>query len=121
MALEREWVFIVPGTGQPEELPIGRAAAWGFIVLGRDRQPRDLTSDTLAVVAKTSSGDARTLSFTKDANQTTTGKGKCTLSVDPATAGIVAGDDGKVLAIDLLINNRVRKALKITIRDSEAD
>ena len=123
MALLREEVYVNPATGNPEELPIGRAAAWGFLVLGRDRQPRNLDTlpDVLVVVAKTSTGDVRTLSFTKDANQATTGKGKCTLSVDPATAGIIAGDDGKVLSIDLLINNRVRKALKITIRDSEAD
>jgi hypothetical protein len=121
VALTREDVYVNPATGIAEELPIGRAAAWGFIVLGRDRQPRDLTDDTLAVVAKTADAAVRTLSFTKDANQATTGKGKCTLAVDPATAGIDAGDADKQLNIDLLVNNRVRKALKIMIRDSEAD
>jgi hypothetical protein len=120
MALNRVDLYLSPLTGQAAQLVVARDASFGFVVLNRDGSRRDLTSDTLTVAAKAANGDALTYTFTADSLQTTTGKGKCTLTC--AAAQHTAPRVGAV-TIDLLINNRLPHpgAFTITLADSEAD
>jgi hypothetical protein len=118
MALTREELYIDPVSGNAEEAVVGHESVYGFIVLDKDRSRRDLTPDTLAVNAKAANGNVLTFTFTKDASQTTTGKGKCTLTM-PA-AQLTAPRIGS-LKIDLLINDRVRLRTEITLAVSDAE
>ena len=119
MALNRIDLYIDPNTAQPYQIAVGKAASFGFIVLNRDGSKRDLTSDTLAVEAKAANGDALTYTFTADANQTTTGKGKCTLAC-PAAQHTSARVGAAV--INLVINDRLPHpgAFTITIAANDA-
>lgn len=119
MALDRIDLYIDPNTGQPYEIPVGKAASFGFVVLNRDGSRRDLTDDTLAVEAKAADGTALVYTFEADSLQTTTGKGKCTLTC-PAAQN-VTGRIG-VAKINLVINSRLPHpgAFEITIAANDA-
>lgn len=113
---DRAYPRIDRATGKPFAIMKDTEAAFGFLVVDRDGTKRDLTNDTLAVSARdTDAGTAKTWTFTADANQTTTGKGKCTL-VCPATDTDAAG----AYAFDLKVNGRVLFTGRIDVAVSDA-
>lgn len=66
--------------GSKATLSVGVGAAFGVVITDDDSARRDMTSDTLSVSAKLGS-TSKTLQFTKESNQTTTGKGYATLVI----------------------------------------
>lgn len=85
MAGDMVEVYVAGETGN-EKLTVGVHQDYGIEVYNRDGTPRDMTSDTLSVTAKLDT-TSKTLVFAADANQTTTGKGKATLSIPAAQIG----------------------------------
>jgi len=96
MAGDRVNITIPNETGY-ETLTVSIAASYGVVIENRDGTARDLTTDTLTVAAKLDT-TTKTLVFAADANQTTTGKGKATLTIPAAQLG-AAG----TLYVDLMV------------------
>lgn len=94
--------------------------AIGAVVVDRDLKRIDLTTYTLTVATKLDT-TTKTLTFAADANQTTTGKGKATLTLPAAQLG-AAG----TLYVDLKVAKsggeaNIVKRLQFTVEDSAAD
>lgn len=98
----------------------GVADAYGVVVVARNNARLDLTGYTLSVSAKLDTA-SKTLTFTADANQTTTGKGNATLTI-PAAELDAAGTlyvDLKLAASGGAANIIGRH--QFTVEDSAAD
>lgn len=75
--------YVTLPNGKIAVLRAGVGDAFEFTVLDTNGTPRDLTGDTLSVVAKLNT-TSKTLTLTKRANQTTTGKGRTLLVIPQA-------------------------------------
>ena len=114
-----ERINVILPDGKALVLSVGVGDAIGVIVLDRDNEPRNLTSDTLTVAAKLDT-TSKTLTFAAD-TQTGTGVGKATLTIPAAQLG-AAG----ILYVDLKVAKsggeaNIVKRLKFTVEDSDAD
>lgn len=119
-----ERIEVLLPDGKAVLLAVDVGDAIGVQVLGRGNDKRDLTDDTLTVDAKLDNGttsSAKTLTFTADANQTTTGKGQATLVIPAAQVS-----ETGTMHVDLKIQKtggeaNIVKRLQFTIEDSTAD
>jgi hypothetical protein len=115
MALNRTQLYVKPN-GENLELVVGRKQTLTFHIVDADGALRDLTSDSLEVVAKGSATGSLTFTFTAQANQTTTGKGKADL-VCPAAQLTQA----ETVTIDLALGDEVIGAFTAALVASDAE
>lgn len=106
--------------GKEMILSQGVGDAIGVVVIDRDNRRRDLSGDTLSVAAKLGT-TSKTLAFTADPNQTTTGKGDATLVIPSAQL-----DALETLYVDLKVQKsggeaNIVKRFQFTVEDSAAD